>query len=88
MAVRGLGRWTKLGVAVQMTSNCGVLPFLYIILAVAQPDGRSLQHAFSVTVGIYGALSEPVPRRTSSGRSCCVTVAATEAQAAVAQQMT
>jgi fucose permease len=53
MAVRGLGRWTRLGGAVQMTANCGALPFLYIMLAVAHPDGRSLQHAFFIPVGIY-----------------------------------
>ena len=55
MALRGLGRWMKLGAVIQMTTLCGAILIIYIMLAVAHLDGRSLQQSFYVPVGIYAA---------------------------------
>lgn len=55
IALRGLGKWTKLGVCIMIAVESGGCPFPFVQLAVAQAPGRSVQYSYCVIVALWGA---------------------------------
>jgi fucose permease len=55
IAIRGLGKWTKLGVSIMTAARSGGCPFPFVQLAVAQAPGRSVQYSYCVIVALYAA---------------------------------